>query len=138
MRRHPVASLSDFPAGARRRVDVDGRPIVVFNVDGDFFALLDRCPHQGGPLSRGDQIGLVESAGAGDYRYCRRGQIIRCPWHHWEFDLASGRSRVDPDRTRVRSYQAGVAPGRALAENEELVATTFPVHVEEDYVYVEA
>ncbi len=138
MKRHPVAPVSDFPPGSRRSIDIDGRPIVLFNVDGAFFALLDRCPHQGGPLSRGDQMGLVELREPGEYRYCRRGQIIRCPWHHWEFDLATGRSHVDPDRTRVRSYVAGVAPGRVLADGEELVATTFPVHVEEDYVYVEA
>lgn len=138
MKRHPVAPVGEFPAGARRRIEIDGRPIVLFNVDGAFYALLDRCPHQGGPLSRGDQIGLIESDAPGTYLYCRRGQIIRCPWHHWEFDMATGKARIDPEKNRVRAYAAGVAPGRELAEGEELVATTFPVHVEQDYVYVEA
>ena len=138
MKRHPVAPVGEFPPGTRRRVEIGGRPIVLFNVDGAFYALLDRCPHQGGPLSRGDQIGLVESSTPGTYSYCRRGQIIRCPWHHWEFDMATGKSHIDPEKTRVRAYAAGVAPGRELAEGEVLVATTFPVHVEEDYVFVEA
>lgn len=137
MKRHPVAPVGEFPPGTRRRLDVDGRPLVLFNVDGSYYALLDRCPHQGGRLSDGDQIGLVEADVPGEYRYCRRGQIIRCPWHHWEFDMATGRSRVDPERTRIRSYAVGVAPGRELGKGEVLVATTFPVHIEEDYVYVE-
>ena len=114
-----------------------GRDVVVFNVKGEYLALLDRCPHQGGSLCRGKLVGLVESDAPGRYRYTRQGEIIRCPWHGWEFDLRTGRSRCDPSRTWVKSYPAGALPGGRLAEGP-YVAETFEVSVEDDYVIIEA
>lgn len=56
MARHVIAPLKEFPAGSRKLVDIRGRPIVVFNVNGEFFALANRCPHQGGSLFNGTQV----------------------------------------------------------------------------------
>ena len=137
MERFVVARADEIPPGGRKLVSVRGRDVVVFNVKGEFLALLDRCPHQGGSLSRGKLIGLVEATEPGRYRYHRRGEIIRCPWHGWEFDLRTGKSRCDPGRTWVKSYPAAVAPGGELAEGP-YVAETFDVVVEEDYVIIEA
>ena len=94
------------------------------------------APHQGGSLCRGKLVGLVEADGPGRYRYTRRGEIIRCPWHGWEFDLRTGKSQCDPKRTWVRSYPAVIAPGSEIAEGP-YVAETFDVVVEEDYVIIE-
>lgn len=131
MARHVVAPVAEIPPGSRRLVEAGGKRIVVFNLGGEFFALGDRCPHQGGPLSQGPVMGLVESACPGDYSYGRAGEILRCPWHAWEFDIRTGRSRVDPRRTKVRAYPAAVESGAALR------AETFAVRVEEDYVVLE-
>jgi nitrite reductase/ring-hydroxylating ferredoxin subunit len=131
MARHVVAPVADIPPGARRLVEAGGKRIVVFNLGGEFFALGDRCPHQGGPLHKGAVMGLVESPCPGAYSYERAGEIIRCPWHAWEFDIRTGRSRVDPRRTKLRAYPAAVASGAALR------AETFEVRVEESYVVVE-
>jgi nitrite reductase/ring-hydroxylating ferredoxin subunit len=114
MARHVVAAVAEIPPGARRRVEIEGRPVAVFNVNGEFFALLDRCPHQGASLCKGKLVGLVESAGPGQYRYSRQGEIIRCPWHGWEYDLRTGKSWCEPHR--VRSFPVAVEPGRALVE----------------------
>jgi 3-phenylpropionate/trans-cinnamate dioxygenase ferredoxin subunit len=137
MAKHVVAPLAEMPPGSRRLVRVGERAIVVFNVGGAFFAINDRCPHGGGSLSCGVLTGLVESDAPGRYRYSRQGEILRCPWHAWEFDLRTGRSICDPRRMKVRQWPAGVEPGAALAE-DALVAETFPVSVEADYVVVEA
>ena len=48
-----VGTIDEIPPGQRKIVDVAGRTIGVFNVGGDYFALLNRCPHQGGPLCSG-------------------------------------------------------------------------------------
>jgi 3-phenylpropionate/trans-cinnamate dioxygenase ferredoxin subunit len=136
MGKHVVAAVRDLPPGSRKLVTVKGRPIVVFNIDGAFYGLLNRCPHQGGSLCEGKLIGLVESSGPGDYRYSRQGEILRCPWHGWEFDLRTGRSRCEPDRIQAKRYEVTVAPGRALADGP-YVAETFPVTVEEDFVVVD-
>lgn len=129
--RHVVGPVAEIPPGGRKLVEAGGRRIVVFNLGGEFFALADRCPHQGGPLSEGPVMGLVESSRPGEYRYDRRGEILRCPWHAWEFDIRTGRSRCDPRRTKLRTFPVEVERGAALQ------AETFEVRVEEDYVVVE-
>ena len=59
MGKHVVAALRDIPAGGRKRVEVEGRTIAIFNIGGELFGILDRCPHQGGPLCDGKLIGLL-------------------------------------------------------------------------------
>jgi nitrite reductase/ring-hydroxylating ferredoxin subunit len=137
MAKHVIAPLRDFPAGSRRLVDVKGRAIVVFNVNGEFFALANRCPHQGGSLVQGHLVGLIEASEPGCYRYSRRGEIIRCPWHGWEFDLRTGKSWCEPDRVRARQFAVSIAAGAKLVEGP-YVAETFPVRIEDDYVVLEA
>ncbi len=137
MAKHVIAPLRDFPAGSRRLVDVKGRAIVVFNVNGEFFALANRCPHQGGSLVQGHLVGLIEASEPGCYRYSRRGEIIRCPWHGWEFDLRTGKSWCEPDRVRARQFPVSIAAGAKLVEGP-YVAETFPVRIEDDYVVLEA
>src|SRR5436305_3156828 len=95
MPKHVVAAAADIPPGHRKLVDVNGRAVVVFNLGGEFFALNNRCPHKGGSLCDGKQTGLVQSSEPGEYRYSRRGEIIRCPWHSWEFDIRTGQSWCD-------------------------------------------
>ena len=108
MAEHVVATLGEIPPGGRKIAEVEGRSIGVFNLNGRFFALLNRCPHQGGPLCLGQQSGLLQARVPGEYRYTRIGEIVRCPWHGWEFDLKTGRSWFDPARTRVRNYRVRV------------------------------
>ena len=137
MARHVVARASEIPPGARKLVRLDGRGIVVFNVKGEFFALSDQCPHKGASLSGGKMTGLVESDGPGDYTYTRAGEIVRCPWHGWEFDVRTGRSYCDPRRMRLMQFNVTVEPGAKVVEGP-YVAETFKVAVEDDYVVVEA
>ncbi len=136
MARHVVATVQEIPEGGRKLVTVRGRPITIFNVKGEYFALFDRCPHEGGSLCRGKITGLVQSDGPGHYELTRKGEIIRCPWHGWEFDLRTGKSWCDPRRTRVRSYAASVEAGATLIEGP-YVAETFEVTVEDDYIVLE-
>jgi nitrite reductase/ring-hydroxylating ferredoxin subunit len=122
-----VGKVDEIPPGSRRIVTVAGRSIGVFNVEGRFYAVRNQCPHQGGPLCLGPTIGLLRSSAPGERTYEREGEILRCPWHGWEFDLKDGRSVVDPSGTRVRSYDVVVGT---------LVAETFPVVVQGDDVSV--
>ncbi len=135
-RKHVVAAVSEIPPGGRKLVTADGRAIVVFNLGGEFFALGNRCPHRGGSLCEGRQTGLVESDEPGEYRYTRRGEIIRCPWHAWEFDIRTGKSWCDPERIKARRYGVSVEPGAKLVEGP-YVAETFRVSVEDQYVVVQ-
>lgn len=136
MGKHVVASVGEITPGGRKLVEIKGRLIVVLNLSGEYFALLNRCPHQGGSLYHGRITGLVQSEEPGDYRFCRQGEIVRCPWHAWEFDIRTGKSWCEPRKIRVKSYPASVEPGATLVEGPYL-AETFRVSVEEDYVVVE-
>ena len=133
--RHVVARVDEIPPGGRRIVEVANRSIGVFNVGGKFFGLRNRCPHQGGPLCEGLQFAALRSAGPGDYARGADGEIIRCPWHGWEFSVRTGRSWFDPERTRVRSYPAGLRPATEL--EVRLQAETYPVRRDGAYVVVE-
>jgi nitrite reductase/ring-hydroxylating ferredoxin subunit len=137
MGRHVVAAVGDIPPGSRRLVTVRGRPIAIFNIRGEFFGLFNRCPHQGGSLCDGILTGLVEADQPGEYRVSREGEILRCPWHGWEFDIRTGQSWCDPDRVRTRAYPVKVAQGQTLVEGP-YVAETVPVTIEQDYIVVEA
>ena len=141
MSKHVVAPVSDIPPGDKKLVIVRGRPIVIFNLNGEFFGLLNRCPHQGGSLCDGVQTGLVQSTEPGKYSYTRKGEIIRCPWHGWEFDIRTGQSWCEPGRIQVRAYPVEIAHGQALVEAQLVegpyVAETVQVTVEDDYVVVD-
>ncbi len=157
--RYVVGAVDDIPPGARKVIEVGGREIGVFNVNGEYFAVLNRCPHQGGPLCSGRQTGFLVAPTPGDYQLTRPGEVIRCPWHGWEFDLRTGQSWCEPARVRVRSYDVSVESGEALVVQAEPIgeaaaeddgesgppglvkgpykAETFPVSVEQQYVVVD-
>jgi nitrite reductase/ring-hydroxylating ferredoxin subunit len=137
--KHVVATLAEMPPGARKLVTVGTRKIALFNIDGAFFAVLDKCPHQGGSLCKGRLIGLIESSLPGEYRYSRAQQIVRCPWHGWEFDLATGQSKVDPSSIRVRPYPVEIESGQQVRDGLKdgpYKAEVFEVSVENDYVVI--
>lgn len=135
-RRQVVCSVSELAPGQRKRVEIAGRPIVVFNLKGEFFALLDRCPHEGGSLFHGDLVGLAESAEPGKYCYSRAGEFVRCAWHGWAFDVRNGQSWCDPGKMRVKTYPVEIEQGDKLTKGP-YVAETFPVVLEENYILVE-
>ena len=64
------------------------------------------------------------------------GEIIRCPWHGWEFDIRTGQSYCDPKRFRARGYPVNVEPGSSVVKGP-YVAETIAVSVESDYVVVD-
>jgi nitrite reductase/ring-hydroxylating ferredoxin subunit len=152
--KHVVASVDEVPPGSRKIVEVAGRSIGIFNVGGEFFALRNRCPHQGGPLCEGKQWGALTARVPGEFEYGREGEIIGCGWHGWEFDIRTGQSWCEPERLRVRAYQVSVEPGAAIVAEEApaetdpespipgrvkgpYVAETYPVSVDGQYVVVE-
>jgi nitrite reductase/ring-hydroxylating ferredoxin subunit len=154
-----VARLGDFPPGERRIVKAGSRSIGVFRVEDEFFAIRNRCPHQGGPLCQGRLSSWAVATAPGQVRMEGPPRLVACPWHGWEYDLETGQSFMGPGETRVKAYDVSVEPGSALdedarpasAEEPEIpeeakaagrepgpyVAETFSVYVEEDYVVVD-
>jgi 3-phenylpropionate/trans-cinnamate dioxygenase ferredoxin subunit len=138
MARHVVCYADELRPGDRRIVEVEGRSIGIFNVNDQFHAVRNRCPHKGAPLCRGLVKGLVVGNQPYEYEVLRDGEILRCPWHGWEFDLLTGRSVFNPHRLRVNSYPVSVEewpydfaePGGDPDEDPSL--ETYPVSIEPD------
>ena len=76
---------SDVAVGSLTRVEVEGCPVVLVRRPDGFFALDERCPHAGGPLSEG----WLEADGT-----------VRCPWHERHFDPVTGACTDHPKTTR--------------------------------------
>ena len=91
----PLLEVNSLPAGQGRTVIAQGREFAVFNLDGEFYVLDDRCPHRGGPLGAGT---LVEGR-------------VYCPFHGWGFDLKTGACQDQPDRP-VAVYPTRIYQGQ--------------------------
>ena len=117
--RFVVGKSDEIPPGSRKIVRVAGRSIGVFNVDGQFYAIRNRCPHQGAPLCEGKLWGALKSDVPGSFEYSGTKDILACIQHGWEFSLRTGQSWCDPKRLRVRAYQVDV-------EEPEAVGTDTP------------
>ena len=135
MGRHVIGDVESFGVGDRRIVDIEGRSIGVFNVDGQFYALRNRCPHQGASLCKGRVSGTTMPSQPGEYVWGREGEIVSCPWHGWEFDITNGDSVFNPHRMKVRSYDVTLEDGSTLGEEDPGVET-YEVWVEGKYVVV--
>ena len=95
---HDLCSLEEIPRQGSRVVAAPGGDIAVFRTADDrVFALNDRCPHKGGPLSQG----IVS------------GDRVACPLHGWLINLDSG-SAMAPDEGCVKRHEAKVESGRVL------------------------
>jgi nitrite reductase (NADH) small subunit len=78
-----VCKKQDVPAGSGKTVDLKGKPVALFNVDGTFYAISDTCAHRGGPLGEGEL----------------EGRIVTCPWHGWRYDVTTGTNELNPSVT---------------------------------------
>ncbi|MFQ5847394.1 MAG: Rieske (2Fe-2S) protein [Candidatus Methylomirabilales bacterium] len=88
-----VATTSEVASGQAKRVEVDGKVIALFNLEGTYHAIDNSCPHRGGPLSEGP----VE------------GEVVTCPWHGSKFSAKSGDVLTPPAQTGVSSYHVRVS-----------------------------
>ena len=113
MKRFVVCKAADLAPGERRIVSLAGHSVGLFNVDGRYVALHNRCPHKGGALCEGPLTGTTMPVQGAQYVYGRDGHVLRCAWHGWEFDIATGRALVDP-RLRARSYPVSVEGGEVV------------------------
>lgn len=136
MKAHRVCLTTELTPGGRKIVEIEDRSIGVFNVNGRFYALKNSCPHQFAPLCLGKVTGYNRPSEVGKFDWCREGEIIRCPWHAWEFDITTGRSIFNPHKVRTKSYEVSI--GAKPSENEEPDSSieSFEVDVTDETVYV--
>ena len=86
-----VCKTGDLAAGSGKTVNVNGKAVALFNVEGAFCAIDDTCVHRGGPLGEGELDG----------------KIVACPWHGWRYDVTTGVNQLNPAVT-VAKYDVKV------------------------------
>ena len=86
-----VASTAEVKPDQAIVVEVNGKTLALFNVDGAFHAIDNTCVHRGGPLGEGDV----------------HGKVLACPWHGWQFDVTTGECVKNPS-AKVEVYQVKV------------------------------
>jgi nitrite reductase (NADH) small subunit len=101
-----VAARSDVPSQGAQRVMIGEIPVAIFcSQDGSVFALIDRCPHKGGPLSQG----IVH------------GRAVACPLHNWSISLETGQAKA-PDKGCVHTLEVEVVNGRIRLDVSKLAS----------------
>jgi nitrite reductase (NADH) small subunit len=86
-----VASLSELAPGSAKAVEVKGKAIALFNVEGTIYATDNTCLHQGGPLGEGELMG----------------EVVICPWHLWEYNVRTG-EMVGNSSVKLATYPVQV------------------------------
>ena len=102
-----ICLVTDIPVlGARRVARERGIDVAVFrNADDQVFALLDRCPHKGGPLSQGIVFG----------------NSVACPLHNWTIELTSGQAQA-PDHGCTTRFEVRVVEGEVYLDAQEIAS----------------
>lgn len=77
-----ICQTTDVKPGSGKSIELDGRAIAVFNVDGQFYAINGTCKHRGGPLGEGEL----------------EGKTVICPWHGWRYDVTTGANEFVPEQ----------------------------------------
>lgn len=98
-----LCPASEIGPGERKIFDLEHLSVGVYNVDGEFHAIKNSCPHAGAPLCQGKIQTTHRPSDVGEYDPAYEGRIVRCPWHGWEFDVVTGKGLYDR-QSRVATY----------------------------------
>ena|SRR5260221_7421996 len=111
-----VGAVADFTVGRLHPVDLPGKDVWVLRTPQDrFYAIKNSCPHQGAPICLGDVDGAFRPSEPGVFEFGMEYQVIRCPYHGYEYDLETGEPAfVQGPKERVVRYDALVRDGRVL------------------------
>ncbi len=99
MARVRVGRQGDVPVGEGRVIDVAGKTVALFNINGTYFAIDNTCAHRGGPLGEGEL----------------HGTIVNCPWHGWRWDVTTGANANNP-AIKVPCLRVAVEQGEIFVE----------------------
>ncbi len=98
-----VATTADLPPGQRLFYDFEEESIIVFNVNGEYYAIADLCSHDDGPLEDGPLDGYS----------------VECPRHGACFDIRNGKVLSLPATRGIPSYQVKIENGDILVESPD-------------------
>lgn len=102
-----VGPAQEIPVGERQIVEGEGFSIGIYNINGQFHAIRNVCPHAGAPLCQGHIQTTHRPSEVGKFDPALEGRVLRCPWHGWEFDIVTGKALYDRN-SKVATYPVEV------------------------------
>ncbi len=101
MGRAVIGKTSDFPPGKMQKISVDGKDVLVLNLDGSYYAIDDTCTHMGSSLAEGQL----------------EGSTVICGWHGANFDCKSGKLEKFPAKINdIKSYKVVIESNDVILE----------------------
>jgi nitrite reductase/ring-hydroxylating ferredoxin subunit len=94
-----VCKASEIKAGCAKSIEIDGKALGVFNIDGKYYAINDVCGHRGGPLAEGELDGTT----------------VICPWHGWRYNVTTGENELLPNLP-TQKYEVKVEEDDVLVD----------------------
>lgn len=101
---HFVATLDELEASTPRLFSVAGRSIGLIRADGAVYAVRNVCPHKRAPICRGTFRGTMLPSDPDSFIFGMEEQVLRCPWHGWEFDLTTGKTLCGDEQKKLTLY----------------------------------
>ncbi len=95
-----IASTDELGPGERKLIELDGHPIALFNIDGEYHCIADICSHDDGPVAEGELLGCE----------------IECPRHGARFDVRTGKVLSFPAIVDIQSYDVYIVGEDVLVE----------------------
>lgn len=111
MNKYLAASVEEIRQQGRKIVTVKGLEVGIFYIDGSYYAWRNMCPHAAAPVCKGRINGTTLTTPVYEYEFGCEGQILRCPWHGWEFSLTDGRHLAGDSTAKLRGYPVTVEEG---------------------------
>lgn len=112
-----ACDASDLPPGARLIVQLGRVSVGLFNIAGEIVAVRNLCPHAGAPVCEGLLTNAIVSDRPFERHIAFEGQILKCPWHGWEFKLPEGVTLTEPHE-RLRVYPVTIEHGKVLVHTQ--------------------
>ncbi|OXM84427.1 Rieske (2Fe-2S) protein [Paenibacillus rigui] len=131
MDKYWAAKKDEIVEGTCKIVKVKNAEYGIYNVKGRYYAWRNACPHFGAPICKGVITGTRLPSQVYEYKLGRENEIVRCPWHGWEFDLMTGEHLVDP-ATRLRQGKLSYAH----SEQESLEKADLELNSEDIYIWI--
>jgi Ferredoxin subunits of nitrite reductase and ring-hydroxylating dioxygenases len=103
MAEYVVGQVGEISSGKPKIIDAGGKEIGVFYEGGAYYGVLNICPHLRAPICQGRVESMLTAPNYGSYKLEQDRKVLRCPWHHWEFELETGKAACGI-KQRIKTY----------------------------------
>ncbi|WP_066304221.1 Rieske (2Fe-2S) protein [Bacillus sp. FJAT-29814] len=110
-----LCRVDDLLSGEKKTFKIKNREIVLVRNGNDFYAVSGICPHQAASMGEGALKGTTLESDVGVYCFGKENLVLTCPWHHYEFDVTTGKSLFDCNY-KLKSYSVEVAEENVLID----------------------